>query len=132
MAWRKERVALVREIGALRRQSVQTEQELRVLRQRAQTREEDLRQTRKLIRARDELILEAEGRLKELQRAHAEEIATERARAEEAVSTRDNLALVYRTSLMRVLNDRCDLCRASKDPSLDDVILDTSPQMFDI
>ena len=130
VAWRKERVTLVREIGALRRQSAQTE--LRILRQRAETREENLRQMRKLVRARDELIFEAEGRLKELQRVHAEEIATERAKAEEAASTRDNLALVYRTSLMRALNDRCDRCRANNDPSLDDVILDTSPQLFNI
>ena len=85
-----------------------------------------MRHLKALVKQRDELILEAEGRLQELQRLHAEELASERRNAKHAESTRDNLALVYRTSLLRLLNDRCDVCRAAMgtDDEIKSVFLD--------
>ena len=126
LAWRKERVALMREMGALRRHTASCEQQLKVLRQRTESREDEMRHLKALVKQRDELILEAEGRLQELQRLHAEELASERRNAKHAESTRDNLALVYRTSLLRLLNDRCDVCRAAMgtDDEIKSVFLD--------
>ena len=131
LAWRKERVALMREMGALRRHAASCEQQLRVLRQRTESREDEMRHVKAVVRQRDELILEAEGRLQELQRLHAEELRAERKRASHAESTRDNLALVYRSSLLRLLNDRCDACRATMraDDEIKSVFLDG---MYDV
>ena len=116
IASKKEKVALVREIAALRKHATVTSRQSQILQQRATVREEEIQELKKLVKVRDQLILEAEVRVKDLQKLHIEEIEIERKKANEAIATRDNLALVYRTSLMRLLNDRCDQCRKTMSP----------------